>query len=895
MSLRKEQVLAILALAVGLYYVSSLQKASATNPSSGRPRSYEPPALPLSPLVDPNDDPQLLTRDIFVEPAETRSLPPRDLPLPPPRVFGVVGLPLVEDAAWAHLLEFGGAPEQGVELTDPALGSAAGSAAAGDSEPQDPVQPNGTEQLARTYDLLETNVGPQWCLLEGHDGRDKFDLALLAPAELAQVRGVQLRPYLRTREFLQSSRTLEENVEIRKITLAQTLRNEVELEKRRVSGSYSVAGLERLFAFGEFLLDKARLESWVYDEAFQLADRILEISDGSPAAWRFKQRLLRLRGDLAAELEMYETMPDAVGAGAFRLQGRGELKAVLGLWEDAEADLRRAVEAAPRDPAPLSSLARLLLARGRVQEAATIAQKAWDYRATNADRDVQLDAAEVHLAALRHRGAMAEASTIASDFPDGDPARVALLQGMVSYARGDLTAATSRFEQAAASGTRAISSRGALGAAATAVRAGRYQDALDRFYALADDDPLLRHRAMAGMGLVYARVGDVERALAAIEAGLATAPGDWYLLYLQGYVLHLRGDHEAALDSLSQCLEQRDDMLHALLEVVQCHEALAAASSGQAAENLFRAMRYSARLAELAQRRGDDFRFAEVQGRVHFQGKELRTADEAFAKAQQAAQDPSDQLYSQSGRGLVLYARGRVDDARDVFLALQDSLGRGEPYWQYADGILAAIADHSQKVELVDRFERDALGSIWEARGFRVVDGAVRLRERLGATPVVATRVDAAEAAGLFLGAEVTLDVDESASGAVVGLRLLREQGNRKALEIWYGLKNDEPYLFIRDNKDDPEPIVGLAEKIAGFDPTVSQRLGLYLEPADENGRTLSIVAVWNGQQIHSEPLRGITSNLPTPLAVGFGGKGLGGGQVTATFDDFRVVKRQIQ
>ena len=322
---------------------------------------------------------------------------------------------------------------------------------------------------------MDTSVGPYWGLIEGAGSRDKFDLALLSPAELAQVRDMRMRRYQRTRGRLLTVADLGENIEIKKITLAQTLRNEVELEKRRVAGSYSVAGLARLFSFGEFLLEKARLESWVYDEAFTLADRILEISDGAPEAWRFKQRLLRLRGDLAAELAMYETMPASMSSSAFRLQGRGELKAALGLWEDAEADLRLAVEAEPRDPAPLSALAGLLLRRGRVQEASEIAQRAWDYRGTNADPSVRLDAAEVHLAALQHRGAMAEASTVAADLPAGEPARVALLRGMVSYARGDLAGAAASFEQAAASGNRAISSRGALGAAATAVRAGEYQ------------------------------------------------------------------------------------------------------------------------------------------------------------------------------------------------------------------------------------------------------------------------------------------------------------------------------------------------------------------------------------------------------------------------------------
>ena len=123
MSLRKEQVLAMLALAVGLYYISNQEQATTPSLATGRPRSYDPPALPISPLVDPDADARLLTRDVFVEPAETRPLPPRDLSLPPVRVFGVVSLPLVEDAAWAHLLEFGGVPDEGVELAEPGSGS----------------------------------------------------------------------------------------------------------------------------------------------------------------------------------------------------------------------------------------------------------------------------------------------------------------------------------------------------------------------------------------------------------------------------------------------------------------------------------------------------------------------------------------------------------------------------------------------------------------------------------------------------------------------------------------------------------------------------------------------------------------------------------------------------
>jgi len=754
----------------------------------------------------------------------------------------------------------------------------------------------GDEELARTYDRLEgKGRGTFWGLIEPTGGLDKYDLALLDAAELTQVPLIRIRYYNRVRKELEERvREYTPDDQIETVVLADNLRNQVELEGRRVAGKYDVAGLPRLYEYGEFLLDKARQESWVYDQAQRLADRLLEISGGTLEAWRFKQRLLRLRGDLAGELAMYESMPDSGALRAFKLQGRGELKAQLGLWEDAEIDLRGAESAAPQDPAPLAALATLLIERGRVAEAAVFARRGWDFRGSNADRDVQLHAAAVHLRALMAQGMLDEAGAVAADLPDGDPAHAALLRGSVAYARGDTEAAMGRFDTAAASTRGALGYRGALGRAAAALRRGEWQDAYEGFLTVADSDPLLRHRAFTGVALLHTLIGDPDRALTALEAALEAAPGDGYALYLRGHVLRARGDYAEALVALSACLEASDDMLHAVLEVVLCHEALALESPGQEAENLFRAMRYSDRLVELASRRGSDFRFSEVRGRVHYRAKELRTADQAFATAQQSAQDPAERLYAQAGRGLVLYAQGRVEDARDAFLALQDGLRRDDEYWQYADATLTAIDDHSQKVQLVDRFERESMGNIWASRGFRIVDGQVVLRNRLSSQPLVATRQDAAPVAGRFLGAEVTLELQQPAQGAVVGLRLLREQGGKTSLEAWLGLKDASPYLYIQDQNNDPEPIEGLQAMLPGFDATAAQRLGLFFAPDETSeGRTFVLVATWNGVVIHRHPLRGVSSNTGGELQVSIGGKGLGRAEAVATFDDFRVQRRE--
>src|SRR5262249_43699173 len=58
--------------------------------------------------------------------------------------------------------------------------------------------------------------------------------------------------------------------------------------------------------------------------------------------------------------------PEQTGGVALR---RGELAEMLGRDEEAEVLLRQAVAAAPRAPGPREALARILLARGRLNEA----------------------------------------------------------------------------------------------------------------------------------------------------------------------------------------------------------------------------------------------------------------------------------------------------------------------------------------------------------------------------------------------------------------------------------------------------------------------------------------------------------------------------------------------
>ena len=180
MSVRKEQVLLILVVLLAAY--CSADKLAVDVMAvrySPTALEYEPAAFREAALVATDAD-DIVRRDFFTEPSETRPLPPRELGFPPRAPLTVCGLPLDPGPDYRHswLLRLDGAAVAGVSV---ARGGDAGSPAQDEGEDagQDiGVGPMSEEQAQRRYDRLYVQglSKPFYGVLDSAQGVGPFDL-----------------------------------------------------------------------------------------------------------------------------------------------------------------------------------------------------------------------------------------------------------------------------------------------------------------------------------------------------------------------------------------------------------------------------------------------------------------------------------------------------------------------------------------------------------------------------------------------------------------------------------------------------------------------------------------------------------------------------------------------
>ncbi|MCA8952780.1 MAG: hypothetical protein KDE27_24935, partial [Planctomycetes bacterium] len=92
--MKKEQVLALIALAVGAWIYSGFGASGGGRPVyTPKPLELDVTPVDPAPLVEagPSDSGR---RDLFTQPRETRPLPPRELAFPPQAPATVAALPL---------------------------------------------------------------------------------------------------------------------------------------------------------------------------------------------------------------------------------------------------------------------------------------------------------------------------------------------------------------------------------------------------------------------------------------------------------------------------------------------------------------------------------------------------------------------------------------------------------------------------------------------------------------------------------------------------------------------------------------------------------------------------------------------------------------------------------
>lgn len=900
MAMRKEQVLAVLTLVVvALVAKGYLGGPPAFRRYSPQAAEYEAATVAVPALVD-SSAPAPARRDFCTEPSETKSLPPRALDFPPHAPLSLAALPLDPgpDPRQAYTLRADG----GV-LADVALAAAGESpAAAPAAEAGDGQAPSTRSDMearaALTYDRVYYGglAAPQFGVLEG-EGLDLF--ALEERTDFAGVT-LKLRKYDLTRQRLAEVITLGgDPLRIDRVVLANTLRNEIVRRERKVPDLPSHLPERR--GLVDWLLERAREHSWVYEKAFFHAQRYRELSKGDLEGLRLMQRVLRMQGDLAAELAMLDKLPANGSEGAFRFEGLGVVKARLGLWRDAEADLRQAAQLQPTDARPHAALAEFLRQRGRSKEAAGAAQ-----RAEQAIGSVQDPVAKARVGRIivQCRLAIGDLAGARAALPmaQGTEGGTQYLEGCIAYAAGDANAALAAFRNVTNVGDLGAAQ---LGQAACLAWLDKLQEAHDLFLRVFDQDPLLRHRAATGVAWAFLRVGQYETALGWLDRALEADPTDVFAQYLRGRALRLSGQLGAAVEALSGALRMRDDFVHAVAEMAAAQAARARESVGEEqAAAIVAALRYADRAVALAPLVAQEL--LEWQGVIAFAAAEPRAASSAFAAGRDAAADERNKAFGKGALAVVDYSRGQVDDAAMALQRLTQDLGKDDPVSKWASATLDAIDDHAQKESLGDSFDRAEVGSVWAVDddgplGGKIVDGRLAFRgkySRSGQGQVWAERVGAIKKGRNFLAVSATVQAgagQPSARGFYgVGIEVPRgNQGTDVLVRV--GVREGKPFLRIEDGRENGEAAVEQVNlAIPGFQPGAAASLELRLVPqGDAATRQFALVVSWNGAVVHRRVMKALTGNTNSELKTVLFALGDKGDDVDVAFDDWRLERRK--
>jgi tetratricopeptide (TPR) repeat protein len=888
MSIRKEQVLLILVILMAGYCSQDYFEIEAMVPRSGvQQKELEVGAFASAPLVDTSAE-ELVRRDFLTEPSETRPLPPRELGFPPRAPFGVAGLPLDPGPDFRHawMLRQDGGQIDGVSLS--ANEAPVEDVAQDDQEPS--LGAMSEEQAAKLYDRVWiANLSPQYCRIE-----PQADIDLLKLEADGDFNGVTLRAriFSRKKKVLGKVVTLggdSVGSSITKIMLADTIRNEVRRQLRKVPENAGNQG-ERLELI-RWLLHQARSESWIYEIALKQAEVYMQMSGGTLDGFRVMQVVLQETGDLEGELDLLEQVSGDAAAQSFRLQGLGVIKARLGLWIEAEEHLKEAAALTPTNAHAHGALAEFYRSRGRSREAVTAAARAEQTLGSVQDPDLRGRIERTILGSRLAVGVLANNGNLTAASP--------YVRGCMHYAAGDMSAAMSAFQQV---GPGPDASPAQLGQAAALANMGQFQEAYDIFQSVADQDPLLRHRALTGLALICSRLGDFESAITYADRALEAAPNDTYALYLRGRTLRLMGQYAAAQEALSGALRNHDDFVQAIAEMSLSFVGLASTSIGtDQASALISARRYMDRAVSLSP--AAELELLENQGLRAFAAADARAARNAFEQARDLAANEESKGYARGALCVVSYSRGRVEDAEVNLQRLERDSGRESVIGKWAGATLDAIVGHAEKEALGDSFERERPGEIWVENqdgrlGVAIDKGRLVLRGTFNKGEVSAERANAVRSAKNFLACSVSMELGprHDVANSEVGLGIETRRA-RKGVDFSARvyLKGGRPFVTVQDGRDsDGDKIVDLPLPMESRRVGYPQDLELRVVPrADGSSRQRQLQVYFNDALVMTHELKQLTGSTQVELKTVLFATGDRRARVDVAFDNYRLERRK--
>ncbi|MFO1051609.1 MAG: tetratricopeptide repeat protein [Planctomycetota bacterium] len=883
MNLRKEPILFACALALAAYVLSG---GTATKlPTTAKPKEIKDAPVTSAPVVvlaDPGA--HVASVELFREPTEAVPLPPTELPFP---VFGrlpEVAPPLpmgpMPGSYWLHRL-----PGQEPTPHEFPPAKADGDANGGAPQGPAPVQSRGLSdaELAQRFDRVWQLPGgsPQWGLILNPN---KLALRPTGPfTDPLQFQTVSTA----TGQPIGAPRTIEA-AKIDKIQFADSIENRIALTRRELSRAQE--SVPRRIEFIGWLIDEARKDPAIWSEAEKEGQELVAIT-GSELGYQQVVRVLRAEGDLGKELALYQGLPGEFADSAFRWREQGRLEARLGLDLDAEAHLRAALERRPADAASNHALASYLLSRGRAEEALPFAQQAERSTSQAYEQDSDPGYSSTVASILLALGRVTEAASTL-DNSRASSAALAPVRGVLEYARGNLDAAATLFSGLAEKDT-GMSATYAL--AAVRLRQGQFDEARNLFERVRAGAPALRARALGGLALLYERTGHVDLAAPLLEEAGRTDPSDPWIAYLQGRAARLTGDLDDAIVHLRDATRLGDDFVEALAECGLALRAKGMSGGGDAPESLAQSVRYFDRVVALDASRSKSTLFVEIQGEILARVGDVARARRAFESIVEKSSD-----FARIGLAILDYRQKRSSEARAALAVLQSDTSGAPQTREVSRQLIDLIDDNASKEQVRDGFQRESVGQVWKVQGAlapSIKDGELHFKGNSGSIETETSVRRTLKRAGSLLRCEATFQLHSiSPVPAAVGLRVVNAA---RAGDFWV-----EVGLFRRSNGLVPELRVHDGQPRSGesedpirvenleLDLTGRQSVAIELIPdADRSSHRFDLRIEWNGRVVLERAgLRQINDASSFELGTDLF---CSGKPVDVSFDDYRLVRRK--
>lgn len=681
--------------------------------------------------------------------------------------------------------------------------------------------------------------------------------------------------------------------EIISYQLAKTLRNDIEIRRRKIM--WAAGNEAKIREFGLWCLSLGGEESFAIEEAERQLRKAAELAPKDPANMLALGKWYETTYRYQDAWKLYVSMTEGeFKASAEAWVARAELELRLHLDKDAATSLERASTLDPNSYHPKLALGEHYLSTGLYNDAIAALDAAFRNEPTGVDSGpararIRRRLGEAQLAAgnLDAAGDAFDKARNAdpTDAPSAIGAASVLWLKKQAQPALDLLNATIAAKPVAG----ALVVRGII-----KIQQKDFAGAKADLESAVGLDPVRDVKPLSALAFLYFVTDHRDEAMAAVERALQNDPGDPYSHYLRGRLKRDAGDIQAA----------NEDQKIAVMADLGFVDPLVELGMLAATEDLYEAAdRYYAKAAEFDKKNAG---VLALRGLNLLLWGQIRRARESFSAAITLQKDHA---LARLGLGLCNYLDDNPNGMRTELANVRDGRPDGDRYRKYAVDTLQLIQTHERKEEWSEGFDHTVFSSYWErvpqeGLNVRPVGGEARIDGQFinkGVTGINCNKFRGAEFCSFEATVRIPAPAEKSPENQTDVTAYVRRQEARAGgkqettLEIavtreWRKVNGVAPVKVKVINERGGDNSGGTSEIV--FDWPEDKPVTIRFEINDDENSPRGSVIVEN--QIVKSDIR-IPRGSAGNLDLGVEASGDSGNTANVSIDNVRVVKRILQ